>query len=56
MPLNEPEQKFLKETLPFWAKLTPEQALGVVNGSGGAPFFHRRHAAPRADRLRPGCM
>ena len=38
MPLNEPEQKFLKETLPFWAKLTPEQALGVVNGSGARHF------------------
>lgn len=33
MPLNERQQNFLKDTLPFWAVLTPEQRLAVVNGS-----------------------
>lgn len=33
MPLSQSAQDFLRDTLPFWAKLTPEQQKTVVNGA-----------------------
>ena len=38
MPVSEREQDFLKDTLPFWTKLTPEQQKMVVTGSGERVF------------------
>ncbi len=38
MPLNERQQNFLKDTLPFWAALTAEQRLAVVDGSDERRF------------------
>ncbi len=33
MPLNERERDFLRGTLPFWSRLTPEQQSAVADGS-----------------------
>ena len=39
MPLNEREQDFLRDTLPFWSRLTPEQQRTVIDGSGERRFL-----------------
>lgn len=38
MPVNETELAFLKEVLPFWADLTPEQQSMIKNGSATRRF------------------
>lgn len=38
MPVSGREQDFLKDTLPFWAKLTPEQQKMVITGAGERVF------------------
>ncbi|HEX3018343.1 MAG TPA: Crp/Fnr family transcriptional regulator [Caproicibacter sp.] len=38
MPINEREQEFLKQVLPFWGELTAEQQRAVKNGSASRHF------------------
>ena len=38
MSLNEREQNYLADTLPFWKRLTPAQRAAVVDGSGERRF------------------